>query len=464
MNMHKRIRHKANHRSNRMMHIRQILLNPFILKAADLISRQQVIAWYSFYDQAQWWSRDKLLSYQAEKMQNLLRTAVKEVPFYRELYGQHAVDICEVNSAEDLHRLPSISKRMIKACYPDGCTRKTNWPVKEYFTSGSSGNPFAIMVDNQTMSQARALMLLRANYSGWKQGDAVFQTGMSLERGIVKKIKDLLFNIYYASAFDLSDARLDYYLQEIEQHKIKFLMGYPGSMFALANRAQQVGFNLEMSGVVTWGDNLYEHFRKCIERQFKCRVTDTYGCGEGIQVASQCPEGHYHVFMPHVIVEIVDDDDKPVKLGDCGHILLTRLEPGAMPLIRYKIGDVGSLSKVIQCPCGRGLEILASIDGRDSDFILTPNGNKLIVHFFTGIFEYFTAIDDFRVIQNEISSINIQLVTNNRFKNNDLIRIKNEILDKGDKNLKIDFQLVDKIDEIRTGKRKFVLSNLVKTC
>lgn len=439
-----------------------LLINPYTLKIADLLSRQQVMYWFDFYSKAQWWSREKLLFYQSEKLRNLLQVAVKEVPLYRDLYAKHGIDVSLIKTVDDMHKLPVISKKDLKACYPDGCTRRTNWPVKEYFTSGSSGNPFAVMVDNQTMSQARALMLLRANYSGWQQGDAVFQTGMSLKRGVVKKIKDLVFNTYYASAFDLSDARLDYYLDKIKQKNIKYLMGYPASMFALANRANQVGLNIKISGVVTWGDNLYEHFRKCIEQQFQCRVTDTYGCGEGIQVAAQCPDGNgkYHVFMPHVIVEVVDDAGMPVPRGQLGNIILTCLEPGAMPLIRYNVGDVGRMCVEETCSCGRGYDILEKIEGRDSDIIRTPGGNKLIVHFFTGIFEYYPQIAKFRVHQSTIDELNIQIVFQPNTDQNILENIRNEILEKGDKDLKINFDILDDIAEGKNGKRRFVISDV----
>jgi len=444
------------------MTLRNLLLNSWFLKSADFLSRQQVMLWHSFYDQAQWWSRDKLLSYQSEKLKYLLQLSVQEVSFYRDLYEKHQVDISEIKSPADLYRLPIVTKTSLKASYPQSCTRKTDWPVKEYFTSGSSGNPFAVMVDNQTMSQARALMLMRANYSGWKQGDAVFQTGMSLQRGVVKKLKDAVFNIYYASAFDLSNANLDKYLKVIEHNNIKYLMGYPGSLFALANRAREIGCNMKMNGVVTWGDNLYGHFRKSIEQQFSCRVTDTYGCGEGIQVAAQCPDGHdhYHIFMPHVIVEIVDEKGLPVPRGEQGNILLTRLEAGAMPLIRYNVGDVGRMSVEEHCPCGRGFDILKRVEGRDSDIIHTPNGNKLIVHFFTGIFEYYPQIEKFKVIQHQIDELDIEIVFQPDADKSVLESIKNEILEKGDKTLKINFKLVDAIADGKNGKRRFVISDV----
>jgi len=444
------------------MGLHSLLINPFTLKIADYLSRQQVMHWYDFYSEAQWWSRDRLLKYQGERLRALLKTTTLEVPFYRRLYAQYGVDVSLVNTIDDMYQLPVVSKNDLKTCYPDGCTRKTNWPVKEYFTSGSSGNPFAVLVDNQSMSQARALMLLRANYSGWKQGEAVFQTGMTLQRGVVKKLKDLVFNTYYASAFDLSDARLDYYLDIIDQKSIKYLMGYPGSMFALANRAREVDLNPKLKGVVTWGDNLYEHFRKSIERQFHCRVTDTYGCGEGIQVAAQCPDGNhkYHIFMPHVIVEIVNDAGIPVPRGEQGNIILTRLEPGAMPLIRYKIGDVGRMCVEELCSCGRGFDILEKIEGRDSDIIRTPNGNKLIVHFFTGIFEYYPQIAKFRVYQGRVEELDIQIVFQPDADRTILESIRKEILEKGDKDLKINFKLVDTIEDGKNGKRRFVLSDV----
>ena len=443
------------------MAMHSLLLNRYVLGLGDLLSRQQVMHWYGFYHEAQWWPRAKLLQYQNEKLKKLLEIANREVPFYRDLYARHGADPGSIAGVDDLHRLPVTTKEGLKSSYPAGCTRPSRWPVKEYFTSGSSGNPFAVLVDNQTMSHARALMLLRSNYSGWQQGAALFQTGMSLKRGVVKKLKDLVFNIYYASAFDLSDRNLDRYLEVIGQRRLKYLMGYPGSIFALAERARQVGFESQMNGIVTWGDNLYGHFRARIEGQFRCRVTDTYGCGEGIQVAAQCPDGggSYHIFMPHVIVEIVDDAGVPVPRGECGHILLTRLQPGAMPLIRYRVGDVGRLSVQTSCSCGRGYDLLEKVEGRDSDIIQTPNGNKLIVHFFTGIFEYYPEIAKFKVFQNKLDTLDIQVVLQPGAEQGALERVKDEILQKGDPGLTINFAVVDTISD-SNGKRRFVTSNL----
>ena len=435
-----------------------------LLPVADIASRNSTMKFYDFFSKSQWWDLKRLKDYQASLLRETIRIAYEEVPLYRELYDNSNVDMRDVTTANDLPQLPIVTKDILRASYPSKCTRESGLPWREYCTSGSSGKPFAVRVDNLSMSRARALMLLRAEYSGWNIGDPFLQTGMTLDRGLVKKAKDILMRVEYVSAFNLSDGILDNYLRLIEEKKLDYVMGYAGSLFCLAERAEQVGFNRRMKGFVSWGDNLYCHYREKIEEVFHCRVTDTYGCGEGIQIAAQCGmnNGVYHIFMPHVAIEIVDDDGFPVKPGEMGNILLTRLDAGAMPLIRYKIGDIGRKGTDDSCPCGRGLEMLSKIEGRDTDIITTPNGNRLIVHFFTGIFEYYQSIDTFKVTQEKPGEIIVELVINADFKEEHWAALKNEILEKGDPDLRIHLKLVNEIPLEKSNKRRFVISKLHK--
>jgi phenylacetate-CoA ligase len=445
-----------------MLGITEIYKN-WILPLGDALIGQSVMKWYSYFEETQWMTKESLIHLQNERLCTLIKVAYSEIPFYRELYDKHGVDINKINTVEEIKRLPVVTKDLLREAFPERCVRKGRGKVHDFFTSGSSGRPFAVRLDSDTLSESRALMLLRANYSGWCIGDAIFQTGVSPDRGFVKKAKDRLLRVEYRSAFDLSDEVLDKHLDVIEKGAIRYLMGYPGSMFLLAKRAHNNMFKAKIDGIVTWGDNLYAHYRRQIEQQFKCRITDTYGCGEGIQIAAQCgcQEGCYHIFMPHVVVEITKEG-VPVPDGEIGDILLTRLNPGVMPLIRYHIGDIGKKSSRTSCSCGRGLEILESVDGRDTDIILTPNGNRLIVHFFTGIFEYYPFIDNFQVIQNKIGEITVNIVPMKNFSRNDLEKIELEIKDKGDKDLRINFNIVNDIQVEASKKRRFVISKIMK--
>jgi phenylacetate-CoA ligase len=445
------------------INLKNNILEKAILPFGDLLTRQQVMERYKFYSTAQKWDDEQISVYRNEKFKETVRIASTETAFYKELYNTAGVNINNIRTASDLKYLPIVTKSMLKQAYPEKCTRNSGRPWVELYTSGSSGAPFCVRQDSFTLSESRALMLLRATFSGWQIGDKYFQTGMTLKRGFIKKMKDLALGITYISAFNLTNSMLDIYLEMLDSKKINFLMGYASSLYCLAVRAEEIAFNRNLKGIVSWGDNLYEHYRSKIEKQFKCIVTDTYGCGEGIQISAQCQKGNYHIFSPHVIVEFVDTvSKKKVSSTERGQILLTRLHPGAMPLIRYEVGDIGIKGKELKCNCGCNFEIMQSIEGRDADIVQTVNGNKLIVHFFTGIMEYEITVKNFLIIQENIEGIRIKIVPGEGFSKDVLNRIEKEIHEKGDRDLLINFEIVDDIKEIVPGKRKFIISNLEK--
>lgn len=442
------------------MNVRGFIFKKLIMPVGDVLTRQRVLYLYNYYSRMQWLERGELLNIQDNNLKSVINFAYSEVPFFKEFYDAHGVEVNKIKGASDLHRLPVLTKKNILSSSSDSCARKSRWPVTECFTSGSSGQPFAVKIDNLTHSHARALMFLRAELSGWKIGDPYLQFGMTGRRGIVKGIKDIALGCKYFLANDLTDTHLDNCLDILDNKNIKFIMGYPGSIYYLAKRAQKQGVSCKMKGVVTWGDNLHNFYRTTIESLFGCRVTDSYGCGEGIQIAAQCIEGKYHIFMPHVLVEVVDSQGNPVTPGEVGNILLTRLDAGVMPLVRYKVGDIGRMGHIGKCRCGRSLDVLDSIDGRDSDVILTPNGNRLIVHFFTGIFEYYSSVDTFRIIQDRPGAITVEIVPLPDFKPAHWDQIKAEILEKGDPDLEIEMILVNDIAPEASNKRRFVISRL----
>jgi phenylacetate-CoA ligase len=441
--------------------IKRKALENILLPLGDKLSGQYIMKQYSFFKDAQWWPTERLEEFQNSKLRETIAAAYRDTEFYKKLYDQYKVEPSDIKQVEDLQKLPIVTKDMLRKAYPQSCTRESMQPWKEYFTSGSTGRPFVVRLDNYTMSIARALMLLRANFSGWQLGESYLQTGMTLQRGIIKWAKDTLLNISYVSAFDLSDTVLDRYLELIETKKHRYIMGYAASIYCIAKRAQKVGFNSTIQGIVSWGDNMYAHYRKLIEKQFHCRVTDTYGCGEGIQVAAQCEMGQYHVFTPHVVIEFLKEGSI-CKPGELGEIVLTRLNPGAMPLIRYKIGDVGKDSQSQVCSCGRGFKMIGSVEGRDSDIIVTPRGNRLIVHFFTGIFEYARMVDTFQIVQENSEEILVRIVPLPGFDTQTWEWLKQEILTKGDPDLRINLEIVKEIPLEGSNKRRFVISKIAQ--
>jgi phenylacetate-CoA ligase len=212
--------------------------------------------------------------------------------------------------------------------------------------------------------------------------------------------------------------------------------------------------------MVSWGDNLLPAHRRVIESTFGCKVFDSYGCAEGFQVAAQCGHGSgYHLHDFDVVVEYVGDDGAPVGRGETGAVVVTRLEAGPMPLIRYRPGDAAIGGSQEICSCGRTLGRLAAVRGRESDVIVTPGGNRLIVHFFTGILEHFREIESFQVVQQEQDEMTVNVVpTQPGWQASVGDRIRQSLLSKGANGMRITVQPVAAIPLTNAGKRRFVVA------
>ena len=439
----------------------ETILRRVILPAGDRVMGQGLMRHLAFLEGAQWWSREQVLEYQDRSLRTLLETAHREVPFYRRLLDEAGVGPDGIRTAADLPRIPAVTKDMVRAVPIADMTRETGQRTWEASSSGSTGKNFIVLQDVETAGRLRACNTMAFHWGGWPLGQPHLQTGMTLDRGVIKAVKDRLLRCHYVSAFDLTDQSLDGALDLLERHDLRHLRGYPGSLYLLARRALETGRARPLDSILSWGDNLFPHYRAALDEAFSRRVHDTYGCAEGILVAAQCGEGmNYHLWSTEVIVEIVDDDDQPVPAGTPGHVLLTRLHPGPMPLIRYRVGDRAVLAGDAACPCGRGFEVFREIQGRDTDLVLTPSGNRLIVHFFTGILEFFREVDSFQVVQDQLEAITVRVVTTPSWDDSTADRIRQALAEKGASDLRIDVEIVDEIPLAPSQKRRFVVSSL----
>lgn len=429
------------------------LLEGVLLPLGDRLVGQHMMARLRFLRQAQWWDPERLEAERARRLQSLLAVAYREVPFYRSLFG-------EVPTPADLGSLPVVTKAALRAGYPHLTTRPTGQRCHENRTSGSTGANFCVREDAETAGWHRASLLLAFEWSGWRLGEPHLQTGVTPRRGFVKAVKDQILRCAYVSAFDLSDAALDRALQLLDGRGTAHVHGYPASLFYLARRALQTGWNRPLRSIVTWGDTLHAHYRRMIERAFGARVLDIYGISEGMQICAQCEQrGLYHIHALDVIVECVDDEGRPALPGKAGHLLLTRLHPGPMPLIRYQVGDLAVMSDRL-CACGRGFSTMESIQGRDTDVVITHSGNRLIVHFFTGILNHFTEVESFQVVQESADAILVRVVPSTGFSKQTADRIVSALREKG-ADLEIEVEVVKAIPVPVSGKSRFVINTMV---
>jgi len=440
------------------------ILNHLILPAGDSLFGQHMMKRFHHLEEAQWWNRDRIYAERDKALVDLIRIAYKEVPFYRDLMNQNRIIPQDIKTPADLHKLPIVTKEMFRRHYPHNTVRHTGSKQFEVHTSGSTGTNFCVVEDRRTTGWHRASFLLSLTWAGWKIGEPHLQTGMTVQRSLDRKLKDIFMRCHYFSAQNLSNENLDRCLQELERHNLDHLWGYPAGLYLVASRALQKGFYRKLKSVITWGDGVYPHYREAMKKAFGVEINDTYGCGEGMQMAAQC--GHstgYHIHSLDVIIEAVDDNGQAVPPGSIGNLLITRLYPGPMPLIRYRIGDLGILGNSATCECGRGFDVLASLQGRETDAVITPDGKRLIGVFFAGVIQHFPEIESYQVIQEKLDSIVVRVVPRKEFTAESGKNIVRSLQEQGATGLRINVETVDEIKVGQTGKRRFIISNVSKS-
>lgn len=397
---------------------------------------------------------------QRSKLYDILEHATNNSPYYRSLST-----VKKSEPEEWLKSFPILDKKVLKQQQKNLLTRPVENLIK-ISSSGSSGFQSVVFCSKEEQSIHRATQILWWEWAGYQIGMPILQTGITPDRGIVKSIKDKLLRTYYMVAFAPDKKALIDALAWAEHQKKVFLGGYASSLFVLSKVAKEHDIKVNFQGAVSWGDKLFDHYKQSIEEAFGTRVNETYGAAEGLMIAAQKDLPDMYIMTPNVYLEILDDEGNEVPDGQMGHVVVTSLIAKAMPLIRYKIGDLAiRLPKAIY-PKNRelALPLLQKVIGRDTDLVKTRNGKILVVHTFTGIFEHYPEIEQFCVVQEDLDGILIQYIPNSNFRHNILDEITKKLYEYlNDSSFQITFRNVDYIPSTPSGKPQIIVSKINDT-
>ena len=315
------------------------------------------------------------------------------------------------------------------------------------------------------MDAFRAIQTLFWEWGGYRLGDPIIQTGMGLNRSKVKRFKDKLLRTTYTIAFNPEPGKVKQLFEGVKDNTHSFL-GYASSLYVYAKIAEEQ--NLDgpaFNTAICWGDKLFDHYREAVKKQFGCDVFETYGAAEGFQMAGQKDLKYMYIMSPYVYMEILDDHGNEVPDGELGHVVVTSLIAKAMPMIRYRIGDLAIKLKKADYPKERDLELplLERVVGRDTDIVITPNNSRLIVHTFTGVFEYYAGIKQFRIVQDRKESFTVEYIPSGSFEPGVLDEINNHLRKViNDDSITWQYEEVEHIPNTPSGKPQIIKSNLPK--
>ena len=166
-----------------------------------------------------------------------------------------------------------------------------------------------------------------------------------------------------------------------------------------------------------------------------------------------CEENRLHVDMEFCIVEVdpIESDDE----GTRGSLLVTGLAPDAIAFFRYRIGDIGTLCKQ-PCPCGRPGETFFDVEGREDDFVMTPDGRLIgrLDHIFKGQAE----IAEAQILQDQKESIKVLVVPRLHYRKSSERKLLTAIRDRLGEEIEIAIETVSEIPREANGKFRAVKS------
>lgn len=446
--------------------VKPIIIRTLALPAQELFRGGHFVRCLRELERQQWLPPEQIQNLQFRKLQRLLDHCARNVPYYQRLFRAHDFDPARVRSLEDLAQLPPLTKVDLQAHKRD--LMAVNMPPQEFLpnrSGGSSGEVTQFFLDRRCLDYARAAQYRYYYWLGFRFGDRQAlvwgsPTDLSQTRRVVRRVRSYLLNKMWLDANQLTDASIDAYLSELIRFQPRLVVGYATGLWCLAEYLLVRGLRLaSLLGVVSTAEVLPEPKRDVIEKGFGVKVYDRYGCGEMKDIAQQCGHSpHSHVNADNVLVEFLQDD-RPVPCGIVGEVVATNLNNYAMPLLRYRLGDLGHAVEE-QCPCGRGLPLMSVLSGRIYEVLTLPNGGKVHAALLNHIMYGLPGVRQYQIVQETLARLVCRIIRGPEFSIDTPARIQSEISRYLGAEVHVDFEFPERIMPSPSGKHQFIYSKL----
>lgn len=393
-----------------------------------------------------------LHSLQSQKLKALLEFSSSHSPFYRD---QNIARSADPNVW--LRSFPVLPKKSFRDNLEHIVTKPLDGNLATVMSSGSTGPPSKVYFTKDEISSTRALQIIWWEWAGYRFGNSLLQTGVNMNRTLEKRVKDKLLNTRYISAMNHSEAQILEELNLLRKEPRDHFVAYASSLYLFAKTALAHGIrDVRFKSVISLGEKLLPQFRETIEKAFSCKAFDTYGASEGFLIASQCNQGKYHLMSPHLVVELLDEEDQEVAPGQIGRVVLTGLDNFTTPMIRYEVGDLAVKGLTNTCTCGLELPILEEVIGRLTEFLLTPSGTYITVQTVVRVLKHFPEIEQFKVIQVESDLYKLLYISPKPQKEVREPEIKAMFEEAMGEPLRFEFEKVDELPKAKTGKFQLI--------
>ena len=388
--------------------------------------------------------REEMKKLQSEKLVKQVKHVYENVPYYRNLMDQKGVSPDDIQSIDDLYKLPFLSKADLRDAYPYGVLAKPREDcVRIQSTSGTTGRRVVAFYTQKDIDLwedccARAIVAVGGTKKDVCQvayGYGLFTGGPGLNGGSHK---------VGCLTLPLSSGNTERQIQFMMDLSATILCCTPSYAAYLGESLKEQGYtaeNIPLKAGIFGAEPWTEEMRRSIEKTLGIKAYDIYGLTEttGPGVAFECSaQSGMHINEDHFFAEIIDPETGEVlPEGSKGELVFTSLDKEAFPLLRYRTRDICVLSRK-ECSCGRTLIKMAKPMGRTDDMLIIRGVNVFPSQIET-------------VLLKEGYEPNYQIVVD-RVKNNDTFDVNVEM--PADK-------FTDKVSEVLAMEKS--LANAIKT-
>jgi phenylacetate-CoA ligase len=425
--------------------------------------------WLEFYRESATWSEAQLRAYQLEQLQALLGYAWEHVPYYRSRFDAAQLTPASIQSVQDMQLLPVLTKddirgagtRLISDQYDPATLQRAP-------TSGSTGMPITIYSDRHAARRNFVYRWAQCR-PGLERNRDPYACFTGLEVVDANCQKPPFWRMNHASkqriysVFHLSDKNMPYYLEDLERFGATWFYGYPSALFTLANFLLRTGrrFANPPKAVITSSEQCLPEYREAIEKAFQTRVWDEYGQVEMGGVAFTCACGKLHEKLDYSLMEFI-----PVRKEEGLHVcelICTSFVNQAMPLIRYRVGDLAVIDPNATCPHGTPGRVIEQIYGRTAHSIICADGSH--ISNISVMAKKCRNVKAMQAVQEEAGAVFLRVVPQPEFdRQQDEPLILREFRKKlGDESrMRIAIQYVDRIELTKSGKFLSIVNRMSK--
>ena len=418
----------------------------------------------AFLRQSEGWSSDRLAEYQIETFRILVDHAMRNVPYYRDLYREHGITPSSIHSFEDVLQVPTLDKDVLRERRES--LKSENFPASAFqyhTTGGSTAHPVGLYWEAaRTVPMEKAFMKRQFGWVGYDFGrDRVANLrGIPPREG--KAFEIVAGRELRLSSYHLTSERMDLYVDAIRDFSPPVFQAYPSSALIFATHLLEKGITLPSIRLVLCGsEQLFDWQREIISRAFAAPLHSWYGQSEYVAFASECESSsEYHFHPEYGLAEIIRPDGLRAASGEMGEIIGTSFLNRAFPLIRYRTEDLATVSALPECPCGRPYLRVSRIDGRIQEMIVSRDGNLISMTAINMHDDTFDSLRQFQFVQEEPGKIFLRIIPNVTYSADQKDRILRALHAKLGNQFEIVVEVVDAVEYTARGKTRFLVQRL----